>query len=221
MKRLGKLLDHVGSASNELATELRTQDCTAVERPHKGKKVGPPLFGGRLAAQALKEQGVRFVFTLTGGWLHCETFTKFQQKKKKKIVIDVRDEVTTVFAADAQARVSGIPGVAIVTAGPGLTNTITAVKNAQMAESPVVVFGGATSMLLKGRGSLQDINQFALMKPHTKWCHSIKQVKEIIPTIRKAFHIAKSGVPGPVFIEWPLETIWPREMMSDLTAKDE
>lgn len=77
-------------------------------------------------------------------------------------VIDVRDEVSAVFAADATSRLTGIPGVAIVTAGPGLTNTITAVKNAQMAESPILVIGGATAMILKGRGALQDIDQKAL-----------------------------------------------------------
>jgi acetolactate synthase-like protein len=70
-------------------------------------------------------------------------------------VIDVRHEVTAVFAADAVARLTGIPGVACVTAGPGLTNTITAVKNAQMAESPVVLLGGAAATVLKGRGALQ------------------------------------------------------------------
>jgi hypothetical protein len=99
-----------------------------------------------------------------------------------------------------------------VTAGPGLTNTITAVKNAQMAQSPIVVFAGATAIILKGRGSLQDIDQFALvrrashfllpnwacllfvqMKPHVKKMWSIKQVRDIIPTIREAFKVAHEG----------------------------
>lgn len=74
-------------------------------------------------------------------------------------VIDVRHEVNAVFAADATARLSGVPGVAVVTAGPGVTNTVTAIKNAQMAESPVILLGGAAASLLKGRGALQDIDQ--------------------------------------------------------------
>lgn len=74
-------------------------------------------------------------------------------------MIDVRHEVNAVFAADATARISGIPGVAAVTAGPGVTNTITAVKNAQMAESPLILLGGAAATLLKGKGALQDIDQ--------------------------------------------------------------
>ena len=81
-----------------------------------------------------------------------------------------------------------------------------------MAESAVVIFGGATSMLLKGRGSLQDIDQFSLMKPHCKCCFTIKKIKDIIPTINRAFYISKNGVPGPVFIEFPFQTIWPESL---------
>lgn len=82
-------------------------------------------------------------------------------------------QVTAVFAADAVARLSGVPGVAAVTAGPGLTNTITAVKNCQMAETPLVLIGGAAATLLKGRGALQDIDQMALFKPLCKYCATI------------------------------------------------
>jgi thiamine pyrophosphate-dependent acetolactate synthase large subunit-like protein len=123
-------------------------------------------------------------------------------------VIDVRDERNTVFAADAMARCTGIPGVAIVTAGPGLTNTITSVKNCQMAQTPVILIGGATSDLLKGRGSLQDIDQAALLKPHVKWMKHIARVEEIVPSLEQAFQIAQSGVPGPVFLEVPLDVLY-------------
>jgi len=175
----------------------------------------PRKTGGFLAAQAIKEQGVHTVYTLTGG--HISPILVGCNNVGVR-VIDVRDEVTTVFAADAYSRITGTPGVAIVTAGPGLTNTITAVKNAQMAESAVVVMGGATSMLLKGRGSLQDIDQFALMKPHCKWMSTITKIRDIIPTIRRAFAIAAKGVPGPVFIEYPLETIWPADNFLSLSG---
>ena len=133
-------------------------------------------------------------------------------------MIDVRDEAAAVFAADAAARLSGLPGVAIVTAGPGLTNTITAVKNAQMAESPVVVMAGATAMILKGRGSLQDIDQLALMKPHVKAQWTITRVRDIVPTVRAALQCAAEGVPGPVFIEYPIEVLWPQELMAAMTG---
>src|SRR5215468_9086254 len=97
------------------------------------------------------------------------------------LLADVRHEATAVFAADAVARLTGVPGVAAVTAGPGVTNAVTAVKNAQMAQSPILLLGGATATLLKGRGSLQDIDQMAVMKPLTKWATAVKTVPALAP----------------------------------------
>src|SRR5215470_13149707 len=116
--------------------------------------------GGEIIAKVLARHGVKFLFTLSGG--HIAPI--FVEAKRAGIrIVDVRHEANAVFAADAVARLSGVPGVAAVTAGPGVTNTITAVKNAQLAQSPVVVLGGATATILRGRGSLQDIDQMALM----------------------------------------------------------
>lgn len=112
--------------------------------------------GGELVAQVFKSHGVENIFTLPGG--HVSPIVVASDKLNIK-VIDVRHEATAVFAADASARMTGIPGVAVVTAGPGLTNTVTAIKNAQMAESPVVVVAGSAATMLKNRGSLQDIDQ--------------------------------------------------------------
>jgi len=165
-----------------------------------------PFHAGLIIAETLEKHGVRFVFTLCGG--HISPIL-VGCKQRGLRVIDVRDEATTVFAADAVARLSGVPGVAAVTAGPGLTNTITAVKNAQMAQSPVIIFGGATATVLKGRGSLQDIDQYALMKPHVKWATRVRRVRDIVPTLRRAFALAQSGVPGPVFIEYPVDLLYP------------
>lgn len=110
------------------------------------------------------------MFTLIGG--HISPILVASEDAGIRI-IDVRHEVNAVFAADAVARLSGVPGVAAVTAGPGLTNTVTAVKNAQMAESPLILLGGAAATLLKGRGALQDIDQMALFQPICKWCATI------------------------------------------------
>jgi len=107
----------------------------------------------------LRSHGVENLFTLSGG--HISPILTAAEKIGIRVV-DTRHEVTAVFAADATARISGIPGVAVVTAGPGVTNTVTAVKNAQMAESPLVLLGGAAATLLKGRGALQDIDQLYL-----------------------------------------------------------
>ncbi|XP_073234556.1 2-hydroxyacyl-CoA lyase 2-like [Porites lutea] len=162
--------------------------------------------GGELVGEVLKSHGVKFVFTLCGG--HISPILVSCQNLGVRVV-DTRHEVTAVFAADAVARLSGVVGVAAVTAGPGLTNTVTAVKNAQMAESPVLLLGGAAATLLKGRGALQDIDQMSLFKPLCKYCATVTRVADIVPVLRKAIQIAQSGTPGPVFVEFPIDTLYP------------
>jgi len=153
----------------------------------------------------LRAHGVRFLFTLCGG--HISPILKATKDLGIRVV-DVRHEATAVFAADAVARLTGIPGVAAVTAGPGVTNTITAVKNAQLAQSPVVVLGGAAATLLQGRGALQDIDQLALFQPHVKWAHAVKRARDLAPVLRRGFQVAASDVPGPVFIECPVDLLY-------------
>uniref|UniRef100_A0A671L140 2-hydroxyacyl-CoA lyase 2 n=1 Tax=Sinocyclocheilus anshuiensis TaxID=1608454 RepID=A0A671L140_9TELE len=172
---------------------------------HKTERQSP-RHGGESVADVLRAHGVKFVFTLVGG--HISPILVACEKLGIRIV-DTRHEATAVFAADAVARLSGTVGVAAVTAGPGLTNTVTAVKNAQMAESPLLLIGGAAATLLQGRGALQDIDQMSLFKPLCKFCASVRTVREIVPTVRKALAIAQSGTPGPVFIEFPIDTLYP------------
>jgi len=168
--------------------------------------------GGEIIARVLKNQGVKFLFTLCGGHI-SPIFVGAENLGIK--VIDTRNEATAVFAADGIGRLTGIPGVVAVTAGPGLTNTITAIKNAQMAQSPLILLGGAAATMLKGRGALQDIDQLSIMKPIVKWAVSIKKVREIGPALEKAFQVAQEGVPGPVFIECPIDTLYPESMVRD------
>ena len=123
---------------------------------------GSPAHGGDRVAAILQSHRVPVVFTLCGG--HISPIL-VAAKARGIRVIDCRDEATAVFAADAAARLSGIPGVAAVTAGPGLTNTITALQNAQLAQSPLVLIGGAAPTALQGRGALQDIVQRPLAAP--------------------------------------------------------
>ncbi len=166
--------------------------------------------GGDKVADVLQKQGVRFLFTLCGG--HISPIL-VSAKARGIRVVDVRHEATAVFAADAVGRLTGAPGVAAVTAGPGATNTITAVKNAQMAQSPVVVLGGATATMLRGRGSLQDIDQMALMSPHVKWATRVTRVRNLVPVLEEAFRLAREGVPGPVFVECPVDLLYPAELV--------
>lgn len=163
------------------------------------------MHGGDLVSQVLLNRGVRHLFTLCGG--HISPILT-AAKERGINIIDVRDEATAVFAADASARLSGIPGVAAVTAGPGLTNTITAVKNAQLAQSPIVILGGAAPTVLKGRGALQDIDQMKLMRPHVKYAKTVRRVRDLGPVLEYAFSISQQGVPGPVFVECPIDLLY-------------
>jgi thiamine pyrophosphate-dependent acetolactate synthase large subunit-like protein len=95
-----------------------------------------------------------------------------------------------------------------VTAGPGITNTITALKNAQLAQSPVILLGGAAPTALQGRGALQDIDQRPLVAPHVKLFRKIVRVRDLGPAVEEAFEAAQSGVPGPVFVECPVDLLY-------------
>jgi len=173
--------------------------------------------GGDLIADVLARHGATHLFTLCGG--HISPILTGAQARGLRVV-DVRDEANAVFAADAVARMTGVIGVAAVTAGPGVTNTITAVKNAQMAQSPVVLLGGATATLLKGRGSLQDIDQLSLMRPITKWATTVKSVPALAPTIERACALAMAGVPGPVFVEVPVDLLYPEAVVRGWYEKE-
>ncbi len=159
-----------------------------------------------------KDNNISTVFTLCGGHISpilvgCES--------EGINIIQVRDEASAVFAADATSRITDTIGVAIVTAGPGVTNTMTAIKNAQLAQSPLLLIGGAAATLLKGKGSLQDIDQLSLMKPHVKSATSVKRCRDIIPVLHNAINRAVSDVPGPVFVELPIDLLYPEEMIRE------
>lgn len=166
--------------------------------------------GGEIIAGCLQKHGVKYLFTLCGG--HISPIFVAAQNIGIRL-IDTRHEVNAVFAADAVSRLTGVPGVATVTAGPGLTNTITAVKNAALAQSPLILLGGGAATILKGRGSLQDIDQLSIMKAVCKWSTSISKVKEIVSTIDKAFEVAQEGVPGPVYVECPIDVLFHEELV--------
>jgi acetolactate synthase-1/2/3 large subunit len=160
---------------------------------------------GDITGQVLREQGVKYLFTLCGG--HISSILTGAKREGIRI-IDVRDEANAVFAADAVGRITGTPGVAAVTAGPGVTNSITALKNAQLAQSPLILLGGAAPKFLKNKGALQDIDQFSLVKSITKMAINIRRNCDIIPVLEYAFDVCRSGVPGPVFIEFPVDLLY-------------
>ncbi len=169
--------------------------------------------GGELVADVLVANGIDHVFTLCGG--HISPILVSSKALGIKVV-DVRHEANAAFAADAYARLTGRPGICAVTAGPGITNTITAVTNARLAESPLVILGGATATVLRGRGALQDIDQIALIRSNVKFATKVTSVKDVVPKLQKAISVAVSGVQGPVFVELPLDVLYPKDIVKPL-----
>lgn len=162
--------------------------------------------GGQLIAKTLQAHGIEHLFTLCGGHIGP---IYVEAARAGMRVWDVRDEATAVFAADAVARLRGIPGAAAVTAGPGVTNAITALKNAQMAQSPVLLLGGATATLLRNRGALQDIDQVSIVASTVKYLAQANRVRELRPALLHALQTAQKEVPGPVFLECPVDLLYP------------
>jgi len=176
-----------------------------------------PVHGGAIVGEVLAAHNVACVYNLCGG--HISPILQGAKMHGVR-VIDVRDEVSAAFAADAASRMTGIPGVCAVTAGPGVTNTVTAVKNAQEAQQPIIVLGGATATVLRGRGALQDIDQLSLMRPITKWAARCNRVGDIKPMLEHAFAVAQAGVPGPVFLEIAVDLLYPKSLVKEWYLKE-
>jgi thiamine pyrophosphate-dependent acetolactate synthase large subunit-like protein len=162
------------------------------------------VHGGRLVAQALKRHGIDVVFTLCGGHIQAIYDGCIDEGIR---LIDTRHEQTAGFAADAHARVTGTPGVALVTAGPGVTNTVTAMATAQRAGVPMICLGGAAPRSLSDMGSLQEMDSVRLMTSVSKWAARIPETRRIKEYIDSAFRIAQAGFPGPVYLEAPLDLL--------------
>ncbi len=172
--------------------------------------------GGERIAAVLRAHGVPILFTLCGG--HISPILAASKARGIRVV-DTRDEATAVFAADAVARLTGAPGVVAVTAGPGLTNTITALKNAQLAQSPLLLLGGAAPTALQGRGALQDIDQRPLVAPHVKRVFQVRRVADLGTSVEQALRLAADGVPGPVFVECAVDLLYDEALIRQWYAQ--
>ena len=151
------------------------------------------LTGGQLVARVLKQAGVGHVFTLCGGHL-LPIYDGCLDEEIR--VVDVRHEQTAGHAADGYARVTGKPGVCAVTAGPGVTDVVTAAANAQRAGIPMIIIGGAGPSQLADMGSLQDMNHIELMRSITKWSVRVPETRRIVEYIDAAFRVNDDPVPG-------------------------
>src|SRR5579863_5465519 len=162
------------------------------------------ISGGRLVAKMLKQEGVKAIFTLSG--LHVAPIYAGCVDEGIR-VIDTRHEQAAAHAADAYARLTRGVGVAVVTAGPGVTDALTGVANAFAANSPLLLLGGAAPTFNAGRGSLQEIEQVDLFLRITKWADRVPLTQAIPAYLARAFRVATSGRPGPVFLEIPFDQL--------------
>ncbi|MGB1286168.1 MAG: thiamine pyrophosphate-binding protein [Aggregatilineales bacterium] len=161
--------------------------------------------GGELVARSLKAQGVEIIYTLCGG--HIAPIYDGCMNHGIRI-IDTRHEQAAAHAADAHARLTRNIGVAVVTAGPGVTDAVTGVANAYQARSPMILIGGAAPLKTKGMGALQEMPQTQMFETFTKASFTITATEEIPTKFAEAYHAALSGRPGPVFIEMPFDILF-------------
>ncbi len=162
------------------------------------------LHGGWLVAKVLKREGVEVVFTLSGG--HIAGIYDGCVREGIRVV-DFRHEQAAVHAAEGWAKCTRTPGVALLTAGPGVTDGVTGVANAYLAGSPVLVIGGAAPLGLWDRGALQEMNQIDLLRPITKWARTVHETGRLGEYTAAAFRQMLSGKPGPVFLEMPMDVL--------------
>jgi len=159
------------------------------------------LYGGHVVAKYLREvENVGAIFSLSGGHID-RIYDGFHEYGMR--LIDVRHEQAAAMMAHAWSIYTGSPGVCLVTAGPGFTNTLTGVVNAYQENAPVVVLSGTAPLKDRSRGALQEINQVDMIKSTVKWSDTCLDVKRIPQYLFTAFRQAVSGRPGPVFLELP------------------
>ncbi|MBP8644508.1 MAG: thiamine pyrophosphate-binding protein [Syntrophobacteraceae bacterium] len=160
--------------------------------------------GGQLVAKALRREGIETIFTLCGGHV-MDIYNGCLDEGIR--IIDVRHEQTAAHAADAWTRLTGFPGVAVVTAGPGVTDAITGVANAFRAQVPMLIIGGQAPVRNLYKGGLQEMNHVDILKPITKFSGTIFQTHRIPEIVGMAFREAFSGRPGPAFLEIPQDVL--------------
>ena len=160
--------------------------------------------GGLLVAEMLKREGVEVVFTLSGG--HIASIYDGCVRRGIRVV-DTRHEQVAVHAAEGWAKVTRQPGVALVTAGPGVTDAVTGIANAYFGNSPIVVFGGAAPLANWDQGALQELHHLELVRPITKWARTVIQTDRLAEYTAAAFREAASGRCGPAFLECPMDVL--------------
>jgi acetolactate synthase I/II/III large subunit len=172
-----------------------------VSIPTDKQEIAPQFTGAEILIKCLHEENVEFVFGYPGGAVLNIYDAIYQQDKFKHIL--VRHEQAALHAADAYSRSTGKVGVALVTSGPGATNAVTGIATAYMDSIPLVVISGQVPTYAIGEDAFQECDTVGITRPCVKHNFLIKDINDIAPVMKKAFHVASTGRPGPVLVDIP------------------
>ena len=163
------------------------------------------MTGAQILMECLKREGVSVVFGYPGGAV-LDIYHELPRHPEIRHIL-VRHEQGAVHAADGYARASGQVGVALVTSGPGATNAVTGIATAYCDSIPLVVFTGQVARALIGNDAFQEVDIVGITRPCTKHNYLVERVEDLSRVIREAFHIARTGRPGPVLIDLPKDIV--------------
>jgi acetolactate synthase I/II/III large subunit len=166
------------------------------------------LPAGQIMARQIKKEGVQYLFTLSGGHI-SPLYDGFL--KEGMGVIDFRHEQAAVHAAEGWAKVTGVPGVAAITAGPGVTDGVTGMANAFVGGSPCMTIGGRSPYRQWDMGALQEMDHLQFVRPITKYAKPVIEARRLPEYVSNAFRAAMAGRPGPVFLEIPFDVMFANE----------
>src|ERR1700753_155030 len=183
---------------------IHSKSSTADDTLQKKSRDAGVTSGGHLVAKALKNEGVDTIFTLCGGHI-IDIYDGCVDEGIA--VVDVRHEQVAAHAADGYSRITGKPGVAVVTAGPGTTDAVTGVANAFRAESPMLLIGGQGALSQHKMGSLQDLPHVDMMTPISKFAATVPSTARVADMVSMAFRECYNGAPGPSFLEIPRDVL--------------
>lgn len=169
--------------------------------------------GGDLVVRAIKQEGVDTIFTLCGGHVQAIYDACIDENVR---VIDVRHEQVAGHAAEGWSRATRRCGVAVVTAGPGVTDVVTAIANAWHNRSPMLVIGGRSPLMRFEMGALQEMDHVELLRPITKWARCVYETQRIPEYIASAFRAAMTGRQGPAFLEIPTDVLFKKVEESEV-----
>ena len=160
--------------------------------------------GSQIIVECLKREGVETLFNYPGGAV-LPLFDELQNAPFRQVL--VRHEQAAVHAADGYARATGKVGVAVVTSGPGATNTVTGIATAFMDSIPIIILTGQVPTLLIGNDAFQEVDIIGITRPCTKYNYLVKEVSDLGRIMKEAFYIARSGRPGPVLVDLPKDVL--------------